>query len=129
MRRRRFDNGRQCQPLPEAAAGDVDEVAMDWIRVGVGDFDRPGLASTRPRHPQRVRPTRASNAGARCGIARPTLAKELSMNPDTATASAAATAFANAADHAHRAVDRAREKATPAVERAASVAHRTIDNV
>jgi ElaB/YqjD/DUF883 family membrane-anchored ribosome-binding protein len=51
------------------------------------------------------------------------------MNPDTATASAAATTLANAADQAHRAVDRAREKATPALERAASAAHRTIDNV
>jgi len=35
----------------------------------------------------------------------------------------------SAADQAHRAVDRAREKAAPALERVASVAHRTIDNV
>ena len=35
----------------------------------------------------------------------------------------------NAADQAHRIVDRARETAAPAVERAASAAHRAIDNI
>ena len=35
----------------------------------------------------------------------------------------------SAADQAHRAVDRAKEKAAPVLERAASAAHRTIDNV
>jgi len=35
----------------------------------------------------------------------------------------------NAAGHAHRAVDRAREKAAPMLERAASAAHKTIDTV
>src|SRR4030095_3371665 len=35
----------------------------------------------------------------------------------------------NAADQAHRVVDRAKEKAAPVLERAASAPHRTTDNV
>ena len=35
----------------------------------------------------------------------------------------------SAADQAHRAVDRAKEKAAPMLERAASAAHKTIDTV
>jgi ElaB/YqjD/DUF883 family membrane-anchored ribosome-binding protein len=43
--------------------------------------------------------------------------------------SAAPSTIDNAADQAHRVVDRAKEKAAPALERAATAAHRTIDNV
>ena len=43
--------------------------------------------------------------------------------------STAPSAVDNAADQAHRAVDRAKEKAAPALERAATAAHRTIDSV
>lgn len=40
-----------------------------------------------------------------------------------------ASAISGMADRAHQAVDKAAEKATPALERASSAAHRTIDQV
>lgn len=48
---------------------------------------------------------------------------------NTATDHSTARPLDNAAAQAHRAVDRAREKAAPMLESAASAAHRTIDNV
>ena len=48
---------------------------------------------------------------------------------NTATDFSTARPLDNAADQAHRAVDRAREKAAPMLKRAASAAHRTIDSV
>ena len=48
---------------------------------------------------------------------------------NTTTATSGAHTAKNAADQAHRLVDRAREKAAPVVERAATAAHRTIDTV
>jgi ElaB/YqjD/DUF883 family membrane-anchored ribosome-binding protein len=47
----------------------------------------------------------------------------------TATDLSTVNGVGSAADQAHRVVDRAKEKAAPAAERAAEAAHRTIDNV
>ena len=48
---------------------------------------------------------------------------------NTSTDLSTARPLDNAADQAHRAVDRAKEKAAPMLERAASAAHKTIDTV
>ena len=48
---------------------------------------------------------------------------------NTATEFSTARTVDSTADQAHRAVDRAKEKAGPMLDRAASAAHRTIDNV
>jgi hypothetical protein len=48
---------------------------------------------------------------------------------NTATDFSTARPLDNAAGQAHRAVDRAKEKAAPMLERAATAAHKTIDTV
>jgi ElaB/YqjD/DUF883 family membrane-anchored ribosome-binding protein len=47
----------------------------------------------------------------------------------TANTMSTSTPVSSMADRAHQAVDKAAEKATPALERASSAAHRTIDKV
>ena len=47
----------------------------------------------------------------------------------TANTMTSSTPVSSMADRAHQAVDKAAERATPALERASSAAHRTIDKV
>jgi len=102
-------------------------VALAGIRIVLGDFDRHRRTAARSRRSQRVRFAGAFTTGARCRIARPPITEEHTMN--TATDLSTARPLDNAADQAHRAVDRAKEKAAPMLQRAATAAHKTIDTV